>query len=169
MTADDEFLAPHKPMYPLTEIAQLLALKVQPEGETMRTTVDKVRKRLIYAAKSGKLHVIGPPAFPLFIAPQVFAWARKNWPEAFGDVSVAHDVQAQSHIRIGAVVRDHLFPGDLNECHRLLREMYDEVESLQGELATAEREIARLEPLAERYEQNRAKNQASAKRPRKDV
>jgi hypothetical protein len=158
-----------KPFYPLHEIATLIAMRVQPPGEELRTTLDKVRKRLIYALRKDELQLMTSGPLELFFGAQVFAWARKKWPEAFGDIPVTQDAKGESHLKIGITARTFLYPGSLEDCHKLLRSTYDEVDLLEQELRLAELEVTRLKPLAERYEQNREKNRRSAKKPRKDV
>ena len=162
--------AQHPSFYPLNEMATLLAFRVQKPGEDLRSTVDKVRKRMRYAVEKDELHVMGPsPQIQLFFAAQVFAWARKKWPERFCDVSVRHDETVSDGLKIAVSVRDWHYPADVDECHRLLRAAYEDVELLGEELAAANREIEKLRPLAERYEENRERNRQSAKRPRKNV
>ena len=56
-----------------------------------------------------------------------------------------------------------------DEGDTLVRATYDDVEWLEEELALVNREIERLKPLAEKYEEIREKNRRSAKRPRKNV
>lgn len=170
MTDDHAELPPgHKPFYDLREMAFLIALRVNPEGEAMRTTIDKVRKRLVYAVKQDELHAVGPPALQLFLAAQVFAWARKKWPETFGDMPVVHSAEAEEVVRFGDDAQPDVIPGDLTKCQEALRIAQTEIHRLQRDLEKAEREIDRLQPLAERYEEIRLKNQSSAKRPRTGI
>jgi hypothetical protein len=165
----DDTPAAGKPFYALHEIATLISIRVQPPGEELRTTLDKVRKRLIYALRKDELQLMTIGPLELFFGAQVFAWARKKWPEAFGDIPITHDAKAESSLKIGVTARTFVYPGKLEDCHKLLRSTYDEVDLLEHELRLAELEIARLKPLAERYEQNREKNRRSAKKPRKDI
>ena len=169
MNESAQLPAGQKPFHTLQEIALLLALRIRPEGEELRTTVDKMRKRLLYAVQTDYLHVVGVGELQLFFAAEVFAWARRKWPEAFGDIQVKHEANVSDGLKIGASVRSWVYPGNLDKCHELLRSTYDEMEQLTEELASAEREIARLRPLAEQYEENREKNRRAAKRPRKGI
>jgi hypothetical protein len=160
----------HKPFYPLHEMAILLALRVGREGESMRTTIDKVRKRLLYAVGKGDLQTMGlANEYQLFYAAQTFAWARKKWPESFDDIPIKQDAVASDSLGVTDKVKTWVYPGTVDACHELLREAYDEIEILQAELASAELENARLQPLAERYIENREKNRRSARKPRKDA
>ncbi|MFC5568844.1 hypothetical protein ACFPN1_02035 [Lysobacter yangpyeongensis] len=159
----------HKAFYDLREMALLIALRVNPEGEAMRTTVDKVRKRLMYAVKQDELHLMGPPVLQLFFAAQVFAWARKKWPEALGDIPVVQSADVEETIGLGDEAQPDVIPGDLIKCQEALRIAQTEIHRLQRNLEKAEREIDRLQPLAERYEEIRLKNQSSAKRPRTGI
>lgn len=160
----------HRPFYPLQEIALLLALRVRKPGEDMRSTVDKVRKRMLYAVNNDELHVMAPSdEFQLFFTPQVFAWARKKWPDALSDVAIKHEEKASDRVALRAAVKNWHYPADVGKCHELLRAAYTDAEALEEELASANRELQRLRPLAERYEENREKNRRSAKRPRKNI
>ena len=165
--SDSAQLPPGQPFYPLNDMALLLALRVQKPGEDLRPTVDKVRKRLLYAVAKDELHVTGPLQF--FLAAQVFAWARKKWPGTFSDIAVKHDAHASDTLNLDARIKNWHYPGDLGECHKLLRSLYDDLELLEEELASATREIRQLRPLAEKYEEIRRRNRRSAKLPRKNV
>jgi hypothetical protein len=158
-----------KPFYALQEIATLIAIRVQPPGEELRTTLDKVRKRLIYALRKDELHLMTIGPLELFFGPQVFAWSRRKWPEAFGDIPITHDAKAKSGMKVGVTARTFVYPGKIDDCHKVLRSTYDELDLLEQELRLAELEIARLKPLADRYEENREKNRQSAKKPRKEI
>lgn len=158
-----------KPFQTLTEISTLLALSIRPDGESQRITTDKVRKRLRYAVENGSLHFIGNGELQLFFAAEVFAWARQRWPEAFGDIRVRHEANTSDAMKIRDSASARVLPGNLENCHELLRNTYSEIDLLKEELVWAEKEIARLRPLAERYEENRQKNRRAAKRPRKNV
>ena len=157
-----------RPFYPLQEMALSLGLRINPKGEPLRTTVDKVRKRLLYAVEHDELHLIGPPPLGLFHVQQVMAWARRKWPEAFSEVQVHHEAEGQSHLGLKDSLTADVIPGELERCQDVLQTAYTTIHTLERELAVAHKELARLRPLAERYEQNREKNRRSAKRPRKE-
>jgi hypothetical protein len=159
----------HKPFYTLQEIALILACRIRPDGEELRTTVDKVRKRILYAVQNDYLQVMGAGELQLFFAAQIFAWARRKWPDAFRDIPINQDARASDGVMFGDSLRAWVYPSDVERCHELLRSTYSEVELLKAELESAEKEIARLRPLAERYEENREKNRRAAKQPRKEV
>ena len=167
MTDRAELPSGHPPFYRLPEIAMLIALRVKPQGEEMRATIDKVRKRLVYAVDQDDLHPIGPPGLQLFLSGEVFAWARRKWPEAFPDVRVRQETHAQSHLAVAVMANTDLIPGDLDRCQATLRETYRTIDRLERELADVLKEAEQLRPLAERYKQNSEKNRNSAKRPRK--
>lgn len=169
MNESAELPTGQKPFHRLQEIALLLALRIQPEGEELRTTVDKMRKRLLYAVDNDYLHVMEIGELQLFFAAEVFAWARRKWPEAFEDIQIKHEAKASDGLKFGALARAWTLPGNLDKCHESLQSIYGEVELLKEELASAEKEIARLRPLAEQYEENCEKNRRAAKRPRKGV
>lgn len=144
----------------------VIAYRVQPHGEELRTTVDKVRKRLMYAVDHHELHLAGPPGLQLFFVPQVLAWARSKWPEAFADIPIAHEAAANSSFTMGDASQACLIPGDPAKCQEALMDAHRTIHRLERELAALQKEADRLRPLAERYEQNRQKNRDSAKLPR---
>lgn len=155
-----------RPFYPLQEMALLIALRINPKGEPVRATVDKVRKRLLYAVETDDLHVIEP--VKLFHVPQVMAWARRKWPEFFREVQIHHEANGQSHLRLKDTITADWIPAEIEQCQDVLQTAYTTIHTLERELAAAHKELARLRPLAERYEANREKNRRSAKRPRKE-
>lgn len=166
MTDEAELPAGVQQFYPIREMSRLIALRVKLSGEEMRTTVDKVRKRLVYAVDHGELHLVGPPALQLYFVPQVLAWARKKWPEAFADIRVKSEAVAQSHLEMRGELHDNYIPADPEKRGELLREAYQTIDRLERDLTDAKRELERLRPLAENYEQICKKNQHSAKGPR---
>jgi len=154
----------HQLFYPLAEMAMLIALRIRPVGEPIRTTIDKVRKRLIYATKNGDLHTAHAD---LYFVPQAIAWSQKKWPGKFDGLAAEHSVTATNTLVIRDECRGFVIPGDLPGCQEALRDAQRENQQLQAELKTAQAEIDRLEPIAEKYERIREKNARSAKLPRK--
>lgn len=159
-----EPLADPQLFHPLAEMALLIALRIQPVGEPLRTTVDKVRKRLVYATENGDLQTA---AGGLYFVPQTIAWAQRKWRGKFDGLPAEHSAT----ITATAVFRDEawgfVIPGDLPRCQDALRDAQRENQQLQAELKAARAEIERLEPIAQKYEQIREKNSRSAKLPRK--
>lgn len=158
----------HQQFYRLAEMASLIALRVNPHGESMRNTVDKVRKRIVYAADQGELHYVGPKALGLFFVPEVLVWAREKWPGALSDLPVSQEANAQVGMKLDATLSTYHIPGDLARCQEALQDALLTNRELERRLSTTEAEIERLGPLAEKYEQNREKNRQSARKPRKD-
>lgn len=146
----------------------IIALRVKPRGEELRATIDKTRKRLVYAVERKELTVAGSPPSQLYFVPEVLAWAKLKWPVAFADIRVKSEVNGKSSLHLEDALHVNYYPADLEQCTNLLREAYQTVERLEGELAKVHEELGRLRPLAEKYEQNREKNRKSAKLPRKD-
>lgn len=154
----------HQLFYPLAEMAMLIALRTRPVGEPLRTTIDKVRKRLVYATKNGDLQTAHAG---LYFVPQAIAWSQKKWPGKFDGLPAEHSATATAT----AVIRDEAWgfaiPGDLPGCQKALEDAQRENQQLLKELKAARAEIERLWPIAEKYEQIREKNALSAKLPRK--
>jgi hypothetical protein len=151
--------------HPLAEMALLIALRIRPEnGEPMRTTIDKVRKRLVYATENGDLQVADAG---LYFVPQVIAWSQKKWPGKFDDLPAEHSRAATATLVMRDQARAFVIPGDLPGCQEALEDAHRKNRQLQTELNAAHAEIERLEPIAYKYEQIRQKNTRSAKLPRK--
>lgn len=154
----------HPLFCPLAEMAMLIAVRIQPAGEPLRTTIDKVRKRLIYATKNGDLQTAHAG---LYFLPQVIAWSQKRWSGKFDGLPAEHSATATS----AAMIRDEawafVIPGDLPSCQKALEDAQRENHQLRAELKAAHAEIERLKPIAQKYERIREKNARSAKLPRK--
>lgn len=157
-----------KDTYSFREMAKLLAERVRPEGESPRATVDKVRKRLDYALDHGELKW-ALPSQQLLSTQKVVIWARKKWPDQFGDIPIRQDVSVSDGFVVRGESEPLTLPGDLSECQQALLSAYRSNSFLRMALAIAQAEAARLRPLAEKYEEIRRKNQESAKLPRKGV
>jgi len=149
-------------------MALMLALRLGGRDKAQRPVLDKLRKRLQYAARNGLLTQIGPAGDPksLFIVEEVLRWARQRFPSGFDDVQLTSHVTVTDGIALGDSLRVSSIPADLAKCQQALRDAQDLIDHLEGELAAAKREIDRLAPLAERYLENVETNRRSAKRPR---
>ncbi len=154
----------HQLFYPLAEMAMLIALRTRPAGEPLRTTIDKVRKRLVYATKNGDLQTAHAG---LYFVPQTIAWSQKKWPGKFDGLPAEHTSTATATAVFHDEAWGFVIPGDLPRCQEALRDAQRENQQLQAELKAARAEIDRLKPIAEKYEQIREKNARSAKLPRK--
>lgn len=155
----------HQGLYPLAEMTMLIARLVQPYGEPMRTTVDKVRKRILYATLNGALTTVGTGA-GLYSCPQVIAWARKKWPGKLNDLQAEHSVSASATAGFRDDGQMFVTPGDLPRCQAALLDALREIQQLRTELKTAQAEIERLKPNAQKYELLCERNAKSAKLPR---
>ena len=157
-----------KDTYSFREMAKLLAERVRPDGESPRATVDKVRKRLDYALDHGELKW-ALPSQQLLATQEVLVWARRKWPNEFGGIPIRQDVTVNENIALQGRPEALTLPGDLNDCHQDLLAANRLISLLRLTLAMSHREVARLRPAAEKYEEIRKKNQKSAKRPRKGL
>lgn len=154
----------HQLFYPLAEMATLIALRTRQAGEPLRTTIDKVRKRLVYATTNGDLQIV---LAGLYFVPQVIAWSQKKWPGKFDGLHAKHSATSTADLVMGDEIRGWAIPGDLPGCQQALRDAQRENEQLETELKAAHAEIELLKPIAEKYELIRKKNTRSAKLPRK--
>lgn len=152
--------------YPLAQMAMLIALRVRPPGEDGRATIDKIRKRLRYAVKIGEVHPMLSES-GLFYVPEVIAWAQRKWPDKLCDLVGEHAASAHSNLLVHDKVQHTSIPADLPSCQDALEDAQQLIHKLRADIASAHAEIARLRPLADKYEQNREKNRQSAKLPRK--
>ena len=160
----DELPEGHQLLYPLAEMAMLIALRIQAAGEPVRTTVDKVRKRLVYATRNGDLQTAHAG---LYFVPQAIAWSRKKWPGKFEDLPAAFSDTATAAAAIGDEVFTLVVPGDLPRCQEAVADAQRENQRLRTELKAAHAEIERLGSIAEKYAHICEKNAESAKLPRK--
>lgn len=158
-------------MLTLTEIVELITERVRNPNDTLRQAKDKVRKKIRYALKIGKLHNLGASGKQndgLLKLSVVVAWARGKWPDALLDLRANYEDVARER-RLSAT--DHAFadviPGDLTRCQRALKEAQAKIRQLDAELANAKSKIIRLQPLADHYEATRATNRESAQKSRK--
>jgi hypothetical protein len=149
----------------LAEVALMIATRVQSQGEPLRSTVDKVRKRLLYAVKIDVLH----PIFnlQLFFVPEVMVWAKQVWPVQFIGTHASYVSKATDTIGLGDACEPNVIPGEIGRCQQALMEALDLTRKLQSDLRHSQNEVARLTPLAERYENIRRKNRISARRLRR--
>jgi len=154
----------HQLFYPLAEMALRIALRIQPTGEPLRTTIDKVRKRLVYATEKGDLQTAHAG---LYYVPQAIAWSLKKWPGKFDGLPAEHNATATATAMFRDEAQLFVMPGDLPRCQDALRDAQRENGQLRAELKAAHTEIAQLKPIAQKYEQIREKNTRSAKLPRK--
>lgn len=151
--------------YTLTELAALFVPRIRPFGDDERATTDKFRKRVRYAVHAGDLEAAGPD---LYYLPQVVAWARKKWPGKVDDLLAEQTVTTPASLEFGDVGLMSVVPGDLPRCQKALQDAQQDIYALQAELKFARAEIARLTPLADRYNEICQGNRESARLPRKD-
>ena len=151
--------------YPLAQMALLIALRIQAgDGEPLRTTIDKVRKRLVYATKIG---VLETTRAGLYYLPKTAIWAQEKWPGKFGDLYAERSGSGSVTLPFGGKGWGFSIPGDLPRCQEALRNAERDNYNLRESLKTAQEEMERLKPLAERYEEICRKNTQSAELPRK--
>jgi hypothetical protein len=156
---------PQEEHLPIAHMAMLIAPRVQLPGESIRATVDKVRKRLAYAVASGELQTTGAdPAF--FYAPAVVAWGRSKWPGKLLDLPAHQTAKLSDGLVLGEKRIGHAIPGDLTSCQVALGQALKQIDALCAHLQDLSAEIERLRPLANKYEQTCEKNRQSAKLPR---
>lgn len=150
---------------PIAHMAMLVATRVQLPGESIRATVDKVRKRLAYAVAHGELHTTG--ASPeLFYAPEVLAWGRNKWPGKLLDLLARQTETLSDRLVPREKWGGDVISGDLTSCQVALRHALKQIDVLRDHLQKANAEADRLRPLAEKYEASCEKNRRSAKLPR---
>lgn len=159
---------------PIADVARMIAEKVKQPGESMRTAIDKVRHRMVYAATRGMLN--RAPNSWSFYVPEVEAWAKNKWPREFSDVPRFEIIRVVERLALSVSADSQLVPGDLDRCKQELRTAFRRIEELEDlnrhlekELKSTREEIDRLRPLAQRYENIRHKNRLAASKPRKSA
>ena len=148
------------------EVVDFIMERLKPPAHERRATRDKVRKRVRGGLGDGKLPRIDLATTDVQRNDLIY-WARSKWPEAFKGLPIRMDADAASHAGADGVVADGFrLPASILECHAELRSLWSQVEILKLINGRHALEIARLKPLAERYEHNRAKNRKAARKPR---
>jgi hypothetical protein len=133
----------------------------QPER---RSTRDKVRKRVRSGLGDGKLIRLDLETTDVD-RDQLIVWARTKWPGKF-DIPTNSFVQVSDSANFDGELDAVKLPASIEECHALIRGLNSRNRLLVMMLNRQAAIIADLRPLAEQYERNRAKNRASAKKPR---
>ncbi len=150
----------------LSQVADFLVPKIRRPGEGLRAVIDKVRKRVEYAAKNGDLEAQVIAGKRLYCLPLVLAWASRKWPANFPGVTTRQEGTASGAMGFTGGGSGFTYPGDLKESHAALRVAHMRIYELTEALKSAQLEIDRLRPLAEKYEEICEKNRKSAKRSR---
>jgi hypothetical protein len=162
----DKLSEGHDPFCSLAKMAKLIAVRIRPPGEPLRTTTDKVRKRLSYATKKGELRTLGTGP-GLYYLPHAIAWSQEKWPGKLNDLRTEPPDPAASKEFLQEDPWKFLVPSDLRRCQEVLGEALLENYLLRTKLTRARAEIHRLTPIMKKYEQICEKNARSAKLPRK--
>jgi len=130
-----------------------------------RASRDKVRKRVRYGLGDGTL-----PRLDLLTTDvdlnELVLWSRQKWPGKFTDTKVQVFEKLSDGVGLGAGAQVFDFPANLQACHTVIRDLLADRRLLQMMVTRQAAVIAELRPLAEQYERNRAKNRASAGKPR---
>lgn len=129
-----------------------------------RATRDKVRKRVRSGLGDGRLSRIDLETTDVD-RDQLIYWARTKWPGKF-DIPIRIPENLRDTAAFDGQAEALALPASIEECHALMRELDSRNRLLVLMLNRQAAVIAELRPLAEQYERNRAKNQASAKKPR---
>lgn len=129
-----------------------------------RATRDKVRGRLTYNLGIGKLPRIDLETTDVD-RNELTYWARTKWPGKF-DIPISVPGHLRDTAALAGQAEVLALPASIEECHALIRGLDSRNRLLVMMLNRQAAIIADLRPLAEQYERNRAKNRASAKKPR---
>lgn len=150
--------------------AEAVALLAQARGTPsweLRQEKERLSQRLRYALRKGTITEVrtGNRRFKLG---DITLWAQRKGLNPVGlpaapvtlagaNTTITHDSS------VGAIVS----PGSLAECCQELAKAASTISRLEAELAAANRELARLRPIAEHDAQRREKNRKSARKPRR--
>ena len=148
-----------------SEAVPLIASEVRKTGESFREVRDRVRKRIEYAVKTGKLK---QDHRRQIVFGELAVWAQKNWPGKFKDwpTQILTGEVESTLEGIASDIRGILLPENLKACHERIEELEREVQALRrGDEAQA-REIAELRPIKARDDERRRKSRESAGMPR---
>lgn len=129
-----------------------------------RATRDKVRKRVRFGLGDGKLPRLDLQTMDVD-RDELVHWARTKWPGKF-EIPISLHAHAREGVAFNANADGMTLPLDVEQCHIRIREVESRNRLLKILVHQQTTVIADLRPLAEQYQRNRAKNRASARKPR---
>jgi len=142
-----------------------LASRVKENDEEERDPRDRCRKliadhirRGLLATNAGRLQVA-----------ELGRWARERWPGRFDDMparGVGRIGSARGYGRSGEVYGIGL-SANLADCHQEIIRLVERERELKARVRELETTIAQLSPDAQRYRENKVKNQENARKPRR--
>jgi hypothetical protein len=146
------------------EAVDLLTDELAPRGGEVRAVKDKVRKRIVYALVKGHLRHATPGKEGID-RNALLVWATRKWPGRI-KVPVNHFVEVHETVNLGDRAGADTYPASIDACHELLRAARKILVGQDVRIAMLVGELARLRPLAEKYEAIRQANRESARKPR---
>ena len=145
------------------QAVELLTEQLQPVGSEARATKDRVRKRIVYALMKGTLrHVDGKEGLD---RNDLLVWAKKKWPNQI-KLGAKHFVGVEERLNVSGTLTADNYPGDLVECHRLLREARRQLLTKGLQCAVLIGQLERERAAAEKYRRICETNRQSAMLPR---
>lgn len=146
------------------QAVELLTDALEPRGSELREVKDRVRKRIVYALVKGHLrHAnIGKEGLD---RNELLVWAKRKWPGKIKEpVVVFADIEEK--VNFSAEADADTYPSTVDACHELLRAARQIILNLDIRNMMLVGEVARLRPLAEKYEAICEANRQSASKPR---
>lgn len=147
------------------EAVDLLLGEIEPPASEVREVKDKVRKRIVYALVKGHLRHANAGQEGLD-RNELLVWAKRKWPGKIKE-PVVHFVAISETLNLIDSAGAETYPSTIDACHDLLRAARKMIRNLDIRNMVLMGEVARLRPMAEKYEAICEANRQSASMPRK--
>lgn len=147
------------------EAVDLLLGEIGPPASEVREVKDKIRKRIVYALVKGQLRHANAGQEGLE-RNELLVWAKRKWPGKIKE-PVVQFVAMHETLNLSGSAGAETYPSTIDACHDLLRDARKMIRNLDVRTMVLMREVARLRPMAEKYEDICEANRQSASMPRK--
>ena len=146
------------------EAVEFILNQLETPANEQRAMRDKVRKRVTYALGKGHLPRLDINTQDVD-RDELIHWARTKWRGKFDiPINVSGLLSDTADFR---GTPDHLLlPATIEACHASIQQLASSNRLLVMMVNRQAAVISDLRPLADQYERNRAKNRASARKPR---
>ncbi len=141
-----------------------IAERARRPDETDREARNRVSHLISYAVNRGKLE---ESSTGYFVFGHLAGWVRDNWPGLFDDWPRIVYAEFKSTVILRSSAEATLLPGSLERCHDMILRMDKEIAGLNKSLQSAQLEIERLKPDAEKWCELKGRNKTNASKPRK--
>jgi hypothetical protein len=138
-----------------------IAKRIHKNDQTKREADNRISHQLSYAVKIKKLPA---PVEGMFCFNDIALWAQQKWPGKFDDWPSNNTINANLELPIfKGVATGFSSLLTIEECHREIERLHAREVELAAQLQTAQAEIERLRPDAEKWKTLVEKNRQSGK------